>query len=77
MAQASRRPSVTSSVYQGADGYWHGRVTVGVKDDGDRTGATSRQAPSGRFGEKSASWRRSVRTASSDSLVNGGLWLSG
>ncbi len=34
MAQASRRPNGTSSVYQGVDGYWHGRVTVGVKDDG-------------------------------------------
>ncbi|WP_310961563.1 tyrosine-type recombinase/integrase [Nocardioides terrisoli] len=30
----SRNPNRTSSVYQGADGYWHGRVTVGVKDDG-------------------------------------------
>jgi integrase len=30
----SRRPNGASSVYEGADGYWHGRVTVGVKDDG-------------------------------------------
>lgn len=30
----SRRPNGTSSVYLGKDGYWHGRVTVGVKDDG-------------------------------------------
>ncbi|HEX5742012.1 MAG TPA: site-specific integrase [Pilimelia sp.] len=29
-----RKPNNASSVYQGADGYWHGRVTVGVKDDG-------------------------------------------
>src|SRR2546423_9924768 len=30
----SRRPNGASSIYQGADGKWHGRVTVGVKDDG-------------------------------------------
>ena len=29
-----RNPNNTSSVYLGKDGYWHGRVTVGVKDDG-------------------------------------------
>jgi integrase len=28
-----RRPNGASSVYQGVDG-WHGRVTVGVKNDG-------------------------------------------
>ena len=30
----SREPNGASSIYKGADGYWHGRVTVGVKDDG-------------------------------------------
>jgi hypothetical protein len=30
----TRAPNYTSSIYLGADGYWHGRVTVGVKDDG-------------------------------------------
>jgi hypothetical protein len=30
----SRNPNRASTVYQGADGYWHGRVTVGVRDDG-------------------------------------------
>lgn len=29
-----RMPNGASSVYLGADGKWHGRVTVGVKDDG-------------------------------------------
>ncbi|GIG85101.1 tyrosine-type recombinase/integrase [Plantactinospora endophytica] len=29
-----RRPNGASSIYQGADGSWHGRVTVGTKDDG-------------------------------------------
>ncbi|GAB2937834.1 site-specific integrase [Micromonospora polyrhachis] len=29
-----RRPNGASSTYLGADGSWHGRVTVGVKDDG-------------------------------------------
>ena len=23
-----------SSIYKGKDGYWHGRVTVGIRDDG-------------------------------------------
>jgi integrase len=30
----SRQPNRASSIYLGANGYWHGRVTVGVKDDG-------------------------------------------
>src|SRR5690242_5007339 len=30
----TRAPAGTSSVYLGSDGYWHGRVTVGIKDDG-------------------------------------------
>jgi integrase len=29
-----RTPSGASSIYLGGDGYWHGRVTVGVRDDG-------------------------------------------
>ena len=30
----ARTPNLASSIYLGKDGYWHGRVTVGVKDDG-------------------------------------------
>jgi integrase len=30
----SRNPNFASSVYKGADGRWHGRVTVGIRDDG-------------------------------------------
>lgn len=30
----ARNPNGASSVYEGTDGYWHGRVTVGLKDDG-------------------------------------------
>lgn len=29
-----RRPNGASSIYQGKDGKWHGRVTMGVRDDG-------------------------------------------
>ncbi|MCX5119887.1 site-specific integrase [Micromonospora sp. NBC_00362] len=29
-----RKPNGASSIYQGSDGHWHGRVTVGTKDDG-------------------------------------------
>jgi integrase len=30
----TRAPNNTSTVYLGKDGYWHGRVIVGMKDDG-------------------------------------------
>ena len=30
----TRNPNRASSIYQGADGDWHGRVTVGYLDDG-------------------------------------------
>jgi integrase len=33
-AGRSRQPNGASSIYKGTDGYWHGRVTVGVRDDG-------------------------------------------
>jgi integrase len=33
-AEGTRAPNGASTVYFGKDGYWHGRVTVGVKDDG-------------------------------------------
>ena len=32
--KTTRTPSGASSIYQGGDGYWHGRVTVGIRDDG-------------------------------------------
>ena len=33
-ARASRAANLRSSIYQGAGGRWHGRVTMGVRDDG-------------------------------------------
>jgi len=33
-AKASRAANLRSSIYQGTDGRWHGRVTMGVRDDG-------------------------------------------
>lgn len=30
----SRQPNGRSSIYKGSDGSWHGRVTVGIRDDG-------------------------------------------
>lgn len=41
----TRASAGTSSVYLGSDGYWHGRVTVGIKDDGrsDRRHVMSKQ----------------------------------
>lgn len=32
--EGTRGPNNTSTVYKGKDGFWHGRVTVGVLDDG-------------------------------------------
>jgi integrase len=32
--QRTRNPNYRSSIYQTKDGYWHGRVTVGIRDDG-------------------------------------------
>ncbi|MFD9119946.1 site-specific integrase [Streptomyces bottropensis] len=29
-----RKPNMESSIYEGSDGWWHGRVTMGVKDNG-------------------------------------------
>lgn len=34
MTKRAKRPDGASSIYFGTDGYWHGRVTVGVCDDG-------------------------------------------
>ncbi|MFJ6931706.1 tyrosine-type recombinase/integrase [Streptomyces nigra] len=34
MAKRSREPNGAASIYKGADGRWHGRVTVGVRPDG-------------------------------------------
>lgn len=31
---ASRNPNRAGSIYQGKDGYWHARITVGTRDDG-------------------------------------------
>lgn len=42
-----RNPNMESSVYEGNDGRWHGRVTMGVKDDGspDRRHRTAKTEP--------------------------------
>lgn len=34
MARDGRAPNRSSSAYKGADGYWHGRVSMGVDDSG-------------------------------------------
>src|SRR5688572_21690656 len=52
--KATRKPSGTSSIYKGSDGYWHGRVTVGKKDDGtpDRRHVMSKSEAAVRKGVK-------------------------
>ncbi|WP_455713276.1 tyrosine-type recombinase/integrase [Streptomyces uncialis] len=42
-----RKPNMESSVYLGSDGWWHGRVTMGVKNDGgpDRRHRRARTEP--------------------------------
>jgi integrase len=44
MNKKTRKPNGRSSIYLGSDGYWHGRVTVGVRDDGkpDRRHVTAK-----------------------------------
>jgi integrase len=42
---SKRKPNLRSSIYEGADGRWHGWITMGLKDDGSpdrrhRTGKT-------------------------------------
>lgn len=32
--EGTRAPNMTASIYQDKDGKWHGRVTMGIKDDG-------------------------------------------
>ncbi len=46
-SKKSRQPNGASSVYQDKNGRWHGRVTVGVKDDGkpDRRHVTAKTRP--------------------------------
>jgi integrase len=53
----SRRPNGASTIYQGKDGKWHGRVTVGVRD-GSRP-ATAHQA------------HRTIRTALNEAMRRG------
>ncbi|MFI1867397.1 tyrosine-type recombinase/integrase [Streptomyces jumonjinensis] len=42
-----RKANMESSVYEGSDGWWHGRVTMGIKDDGspDRRHRRARTEP--------------------------------
>ncbi|WP_308312476.1 tyrosine-type recombinase/integrase [Streptomyces sp. ISL-11] len=42
-----RKPNMESTIYLGSDGWWHGRVTMGVKDDGspDRRHRRARTEP--------------------------------
>jgi len=30
----TREANLRSTIYRGEDGYWHGRVTMGARDDG-------------------------------------------
>ncbi|TDC21243.1 integrase [Streptomyces sp. 8K308] len=43
----SRKPNMESSIYLGSDGRWHGRVTMGVKNDGspDRRHRSAKTEP--------------------------------
>lgn len=43
----SRNPNRASTVYLGADGSWHGWVTVGFRDDGAWTDAMCAARPQG------------------------------
>jgi len=45
----TRSANGESTIYYGADGYWHGRVTMGVRDDGraDRRHIMRKAGPEG------------------------------
>jgi hypothetical protein len=58
-----RAPNGSSSFYFCKDGYWHGRVTVGVKDNGRRTGGMSCRNQKPPFGTRCATLRTNVTKA--------------
>src|SRR5882757_5687713 len=71
-AEGTRAPNGASSIYLGKDGYWHGRVTMGVREDGtpdrrhvkrrtekeviEAVRALERQRDSGRVRKPGRSW---------------------
>jgi len=46
-ARATRQANLRSTIYLGSDGYWHGRVTMGLRDNGtpDRRHVKSKRKP--------------------------------
>lgn len=56
--EGTRAPNGASSIYYSeTDGYWHGRVTMGVRDDGK---------PDRRHVQAKTETRSSIRSASSN-----------
>lgn len=72
-----RNANGRSSIYQGKDGYWHGRVTVGTKDDGrpDRRHVMARPRP--RSLRRSRSWKSFETRAECPRPGSAGLSRSG
>jgi integrase len=67
---AKRKPNRASSIYAGSDGSWHGRVTVGIRDDGrvDRRHVRGRSEA-----EVTDKVRKLERDRESGSVLNAGV----
>ena len=75
---AARKPNRRSSVYLGSDGWWHGWVTVGTKDDGSpdrrhRKGRTETEVT--RKVQELERQRDTDRVAKARSNLTVGQWL--
>jgi integrase len=75
---ADRKPNRRSSIYLGSDGWWHGWVTVGVKDDGSpdrrhRKGRTEAEVT--RKVQELERQRDSGRLSKAGSKLTVGQWL--
>jgi integrase len=75
---ADRKPNRRSSIYLGSDGWWHGWVTVGIKDDGSpdrrhRKGRTEAEVT--RKVQELERQRDSGRLSKAGSNLTVGQWL--
>ena len=75
--RSGRSPNGAGSFYPGADGRWHGRITVGIRDDGRPTVVTSPARPRRRSARRRVTSRRHAIPGTSPSPATAGRWRSG
>jgi hypothetical protein len=73
----SRNPNRASTVYLGADGSWHGRVTVGFRDDGSLDRRHVRGKTKGAVVQKVRALERHREQAQSSGPATVGRWAPG